>query len=90
MPPRSFALWVRITRIRPTHHPRPRDGSLTSQTETLEDRPREEEEDHHHHRTPQDHPQEEVEEEAEEEVEEGVEEHFHYPDTHLPNQLKNF
>ena len=60
-----------------------------SQIEILEDHPREEEEDHH---APQDHPREVGVEvvgvEAEEE--EGEEEHFHYLDTRLPSQLKNF
>ena len=60
-----------------------------SQIEILGDHPRVEEEDRH---APQDHPREVgaagVEVEAvEAEVEE---EHFHYPDTHLPSQLKNF
>ena len=88
MLPQSFAPWVRITRIRPTHHARSRDGSSTFQTKTLGDHPRAEEEDHHHH-TPQDHPQEVVEEEEVVEVE-AVEGHFHYPDTRRPHQLKNF
>ena len=75
--------------IRPTHHPRFRDGSSTFQTETLGDRPREEEEAHHHH-APQDHPQEEVEAEAAVEAVEVVEEHSRYLDTRLLNQLKSF
>ena len=88
MPPQSFALWGRITPIHPTHHPKSRGGSLTFQKGTLGDHPRVE---GGHHRAPQDHPQEEVEEgeEAVEVVEAG-EEHSHYPDTHLPNQLKSF
>ena len=47
-----------------------------------------------HHHAPQDHPQEEVEGVAEAvgvaEVVEAGEEHSHYPDMHLPNQLKSF
>ena len=73
-------------------HPKSRDGSLTFQTETPEDRPPEEEEGDHRH-TLQDHPQVEVEgaEEVVEvvEEEEAVEEHFHCLGTHLPNQLKS-
>ena len=84
-------LWVQITRTRLTYHLRSHDGSLTFPTGTPEDHPRGEEEENHHH-VPQDHPPEVVEvvevvEVAEEE--EGVE-CSHYPDTHLPNQLKNF
>ena len=59
MPLQFFAPWVRTTQIRPTHHLRSRDGSLTSQTEILGDHPQEEEEEDHRH-TPQDHPQEAV------------------------------
>ena len=68
------------------HHPKSRDGSSMSQIEILGDHPWEEEEDHH---APQDHPRAEEAEEVEE-VEEAVEEHFHCPDTRLPNQLKSF
>ena len=61
-----------------------------SQIEILGDHPREEEEDHH---APPGHPREVGVEEVGVEVvgvEEEEEEHFHYLDTHLPNQLKNF
>ena len=91
MPPQSFEPWGRITQIHPTHHPKSRGGSLTFQTEIPGTHPRVGE-DHHH--APQDHPQvvEVVEVEAVEVVEavEAVEEHSHCPDTHPPNQLKNF
>ena len=93
-PPPSSEPWVRTTRIHLTHHPRSRDGSSTFQTETLGECLPEEEEGHHH--GPQDHLPEVVEVveavevvEVEEAVEAG-EEHFHYLDTRLPNQLKNF
>jgi hypothetical protein len=94
--PQFSAPWDRITRIHPTHHPKSRDGNLTYQIAILGDHPRGEEEDHH---ASQDHPQAVVGVavvgvavvgvEAEE-VEEGEEEHFHCPDTRLPNQLKSF
>ena len=91
MPPQSFALWGRITQIHPTHRPKYRGGSLTSQIGTLGDHPQVEE---GHHRAPQDHPQVEVEEGVEAvgevEVVEAGEEHSHCPDTHPPNQLKSF
>ena len=81
MPPQFSEPWDRITRIHLTHHPKSRDGSSMSQIEIRGDHPREGEEGHH---TPQDRPREEGVEV------EGEEEHFHYPDTHLPSQLKNF
>ena len=76
------------------HHPRSHDGNLTFPTGTPEDHPQGEEEEDHHH-TPQDHLQEVVEEAEVVEVVEAAEEevageHFHYPDTRLPNQLKSF
>ena len=64
------------------YHLNSRGGSLTSQKGTPEDHLQEEEEEDPHHVRP-DHPPEVAEEEG------GVE-RSHYPDTHLPNQLKNF
>ena len=72
----------------PMHHLKSRGGSLTSQKGTPEDHLLEEEEEDPHHAC-QDHPPVVVE--AAEVVEEGEGvERSHYPDTHLPNQLKNF
>ena len=93
MPLQSSTPWDRITRIHPTHRLKSRGGSLTFQTEILKGHLRVEE---GHHHAPQGHLQEEevvevVEVEVVEvEVAGAVEEHSHYPDTHLPNQLKNF
>ena len=76
--------------IHPMHHLKSRGGSLTSQKGTPEGHLQEEEEE-----DPRpvhlDHPPEvEVVEEAEVAEEEGGVERSHYPDMHLPNQLKNF
>ena len=93
MLPQFSVLWDRTMLTRPMGHPKSRGGSLTFQTETLEDHPLEEGEGDHRS-TIQDHLQAAeagvVAEAGEAEVEEGAEEHFHRLDTHLPIQLKSF
>ena len=72
------------------YHLKSRGGSLTSQKGTPEDHLQVEEEEDPRHVRPDHPPEVEVVEVAEVAEGEGGVERSHYPDTHLPNQLKNF